>query len=101
MVLKLLRMSGVAAAVVLVFALSSATPQACAQSPVYYNYYVAPTGVCLGAALYPCPRPTPPLVGHTYITYQALNPQEFLYGHHRTYFTYHPSGVTKTIVSWQ
>lgn len=70
-----------------------------AQTP-YYNYYVAPGAGYLGAQMYPCPRPTPPLVGHTIITYQPLNPHEFLYPHHRTYYNYHPSGVTKTRVRW-
>ncbi|NLY01056.1 MAG: hypothetical protein GXY83_33615 [Rhodopirellula sp.] len=69
-----------------------------AQMPSY-NYYVAP-GVGLGAQMYPCPRPTPPWVGHTVITYQPLNPHEFLYPHRRVYFTPHPSGVTRTSVWW-
>jgi hypothetical protein len=94
--------AGAIAAVVLMLALSDVTPQASAQNPLPYgyNYYVAPSGVCLGSSLYPCPRPTPPYVGHTYITYQALNPQEFLYPHHRAYYTHHPSGTTRTCVAW-
>ena len=45
---------------------------------LFYNYYVPPTGYAgVGAQLYPSPRPTPPLVGHTYITYQPLMPHEF------------------------
>ena len=57
---------------------------------VFYNEYVPPVGPgSVGAQLYPCPRPTPPMVGHTYITYQPLMPQEFLYRHHRTYMTRH------------
>ncbi len=44
------------------------------------NYYAMPTGPeGLTAALYPCPRPTPPLIGQTYITYEPLAPHEFLY----------------------
>ena len=55
---------------------------------LFYNYYVPPVGPgSVGAELYPCPRPTPPLVGHTYITYQPLMPHEFLYKHHRHYTT--------------
>lgn len=50
---------------------------------LFYNYYVGPPGV--PAAMYVSPLPTPPFVGHTYITYQPLMPQEFLYWHHRTY----------------
>ena len=38
---------------------------------LFANYYVpagSPAGVT--AQMYPCPWPTPPLVGHTYVTYQ-------------------------------
>jgi hypothetical protein len=70
---------------------------------LFYNYYVAPGpygGV--GAQLYLCPVPTPPLVGHTYITYQPLMPHEFLYRHSRVYWRYNPrGGWTRTSVTWQ
>ena len=78
------------------------------------NYYAMPTGPDgLTAALYPSPRPTPPLIGQTYITYEPLSPAEFLerhvefhktnnghrpltrttimYGHHPTLWPFHPS----------
>ena len=48
----------------------------------YGNYYVpagSPAGVA--AQMYPSPRPVPPLVGYTYVTYPPLLPQEFLYTH--------------------
>jgi hypothetical protein len=66
------------------------------------NYYAMPTGAeGLTAALYPCPRPTPPLVGQTYITYEALAPHEFLYVHHQHYKTYNDCHqVTRTSVHW-
>jgi hypothetical protein len=70
---------------------------------LFYNFYVSP-GPCgtVGAQLYVCPRPTPPLVGHTYVTYQPLMPHEFLYPHCRTYAHVHPDGrVTRTCVVWQ
>ena len=52
--------------------------------------------------MYPSPRPTPPQVGHTYVTYQPLMPQEFLYEHHRVYWRYNPgAGVTQTCVCWK
>ena len=55
----------------------------------------------MGAQMYICPRPTPPLVGHTYITYQPLAPSEMLYHHSRTYVTSHPYGApTVTHVHW-
>lgn len=69
---------------------------------LFYNYYVPahPAGG-VGAQLYISPRPTPPMVGHTYITYQALMPHEMLYKHRRHYYRYHPgSGYTKTKVHW-
>ena len=66
------------------------------------NYYAMPTGAeGLTAALYPSPRPTPPLVGQTYITYQPLAPQEFLWLHHQHYKTYNGDHqVTRTSVTW-
>jgi hypothetical protein len=74
---------------------------------LFYNYYVAPvschgaTGV--GAQLYVSPLPVPPLVGHTYITYQPLLPQEFLYQHKRFYERNNGpySAPTKTFVWWR
>ena len=73
-----------------------------APGDLFYNFYVPPAGApSVGAELYPCPRPTPPLVGHTYITYQPLMPHEFLYHHHRTYNYYHSDGgKTRTTVWW-
>ena len=66
------------------------------------NYYVSSAdngGVT--AALYPSPRPTPPLVGQTYITYEPLSPHEFLYQHHRSYARENPDGkITRVHVSW-
>jgi hypothetical protein len=73
---------------------SDGASQAHAQRPFYvapqydlfYNYYVGPPGV--PAPMYVAPRPVPPFVGQTYITYQPLLPNEFLYKHHRTYRRY-------------
>ncbi len=73
------------------------------RSDLFYNYYVPPTGpVSVGAELYPSPRPVPPLVGHTYVTYEPLMPHEFLYRHSRTYWRYNPgAGWTRARVSWR
>jgi len=61
------------------------------------NYYAMPTGdEGLTAAMYPCPRPTPPLVGQTYITYGPLAPQEFMYMHYDAYMTCHGNGQWTT-----
>jgi len=73
---------------------------------LFYNYYVPPVPYgcngALGAQLYVSPLPVPPLVGHTYITYQPLQPQEFLYKHKRCYERYNGpyGGVTTTHVWW-
>lgn len=78
-------------------------PPAPIPGPVYHdNYYVAPgPGGQVGAQLYPSPRPTPPIAGGTYITYQALQPHEFLYQHSRTYIRPYPDGTaTGTKVRW-
>lgn len=68
---------------------------------LFYNYYVQ--DACgAPAQLYVSPRPTPQLVGHTYITYQPFYPHEYLYPHHRVYRGYDgrflPSN--RTTVSW-
>jgi hypothetical protein len=70
---------------------------------LFYNYYVPPgTPAGVAGQMYPSPRPTPPLVGHTYGTYQPLMPQEFLYEHHRVYWRYNPgAGATRTSVCWK
>ena len=70
---------------------------------LFYNYYVPPGDAGdVGAQMYLSPRPTPPLVGHTYVTYQPLMPHEFLYPHKRHYVRYHPCrGYTKTTVHWK
>lgn len=66
-----------------------------------YGYYVQPGPGPLGAQLYVSPRPVPPLVGHTYITYQPLAPHEFLYKHSRVYRVRHPDDSrTKVKVKW-
>lgn len=51
------------------------------QYDLFYNYYVDGAGG-VPAQLYIAPRPTPPLVGHTYVTYQPLMPHEYLYRPH-------------------
>jgi hypothetical protein len=67
---------------------------------LFANYYVG-SPASVPAQLYISPRPVPPLVGHTYITYQPLEPHEFLYHHKRTYYRYYPrGGHTVTSVRW-
>jgi hypothetical protein len=69
---------------------------------LFYNYYVPP-GECggAGAELYVSPRPVPPLVGHTWVTYQPLMPHEFMYEHCRCYVRRNPgAGLTCTKVCY-
>lgn len=68
---------------------------------LFYNYYVPGNPP---AQAFLSPRPSPPLVGHTYITYQPFYPNEYLYHHHRSYARYdgiHHLPVAKTHVSWK
>ncbi len=69
--------------------------QAQAEHPdIFNNYYNGPTvfGQGTPTQLYISPRPTPPLVGHTWITYPPLAPHEFMYHHHRKYYKYYRNG---------
>ena len=69
---------------------------------LFYNYYVPPGGYGgVGAQMYACPRPTPPWVGHTYVTYPPLMPHQFLHKHFQVYRRNHSaSGRTRTIAIW-
>lgn len=61
------------------------------------NYYAMPAGPeGLTAAMYPCPRPTPPLTGQTLITYGPLAPQQFMYLHYNFYDTCNGNGSWTT-----
>jgi hypothetical protein len=74
-----------------------------AHPDIFYNFYQGPSAVGPGspAQLYVAPRPTPPLVGHTYLTYPPLMPHEFLYHHHRTYYKhYHNGGFASSHVRY-
>ncbi len=62
------------------------------QPDLFGNYYTWNNCGAVPAALYVAPRPVPPHVGHTYITYQPLYPHEFMYTHHRTYHRYYNGG---------
>jgi hypothetical protein len=72
------------------------------QKDLFYNYYAQP-GPINGAAagIYPAPRPVPPFVGWTWVTYQPFMPHEFLYRHERSYYTYNAgAGWTRTNVRY-
>jgi hypothetical protein len=108
MVLRRLSLAVIAGAVVLAAGLlvtsdcQARGPEQHTAPDLFYNYYVPGNGMGPGAAMYVSPLPTPPLVGHTYITYQPLMPHEYLYHHHRTYVTNHQDGTaTRTHVTWR
>ena len=109
MLSKTLRFTTILAAAAVAWLLDAGpAQQAWAQRPAYvtsqydlfYNYYVGPAGQ--PAQLYVSPRPAPPFVGHTYLTYQPLLPHEFLYKHRRTYRRHISSAVpiNTTHVRW-
>jgi hypothetical protein len=77
-------------------------PQYYGQPELFYNYYMPGTCGGVPAAMYLAPQPVPPLVGHTYYTYQPFMPHELLYPHHRSYYRYYDNGrgLTRTHVSW-
>jgi len=64
------------------------------QGDIFYNHYAYDhqTNQGVPAQLYMSPVPTPPIVGHTYFTYQPLMPHEYMYGHHRDYWRATPDG---------
>ncbi len=93
--------TGFSVAVLLIAGLAFTSPADAAQPDLFANYYAYPHAGGIPAQMYLSPQPVPPLVGHTYITYQPLMPHEFLYRHHRNYYTYHPyGGYTQTRVCW-
>lgn len=72
------------------------------QPSLFYNYYVPGTCGGVPAELYLAPRPVPPMVGHTYYTYQPFLPHELLYQHNRRYYRNFDNGrgQVRTRVSW-
>ena len=72
------------------------------KNDLFYNNYVGPFPSGTAAAMYVAPRPVPPHVGHTYTTYQPLMPQEYLYRHTRSHYTYNQgAGWTRAKVRYR
>jgi hypothetical protein len=69
---------------------------------LFYNFYVPNNCGGVPAQLYIAPRPVPPVVGHTYYTYQPFMPHEFTYPHYRTYRRYYDEGhgMTRAKAVW-
>lgn len=82
---------------------------------LFYNYYTQGYSNGVNAQMYVSPQPVPPYVGHTWMTYQPLQPEHYMYTHkdryhnhydggrglNRTRATYHPSvKATATTFYW-
>lgn len=60
--------------------------------PVFDNYFTRGYANQAEASLYISPIGVPGWVGHTYNTYQPLNPHHFLYQHKDRYHSYYDNG---------
>lgn len=68
---------------------------------LFPSYWAPAAPGVISAPLYVSPIPTPPHVGHVWITYQPLYPHEFLYKHSKVYWRNNPQGGrTRVVVSW-
>jgi len=59
---------------------------------LFYNNYTQGNCNATNAQMYVSPVPTPPHVGHTFLTYQPLYPEEMLYWHKNRYHNYYDGG---------
>jgi hypothetical protein len=59
---------------------------------LFYNNYTQGSSNATNAQMYVSPVPTPPFVGHTFITYQPFLPEEMLYWHTNRYHNYYDGG---------
>ncbi len=72
------------------------------KNDLFANYYVGPNPSGTAAQMYISPLPVPPLVGHTYTTYQPWMPHEYLYKHTRSHYGYVPgSGWTRSKIRYR
>lgn len=68
---------------------------------LFPSYWAPAAPGVISAPLYVSPVPTPPHVGHVWVTYQPLYPHEFLYKHSKVYWRNNPQGGrTRVVVSW-
>ncbi|MCA9154139.1 MAG: hypothetical protein R3C99_21660 [Pirellulaceae bacterium] len=69
---------------------------------LFYNFFTQGNCNAANAQMYMAPHDVPPLVGHTYYTYQPLYPHEYLYKHERRYHRYYDGGrgLNRTHVKW-
>lgn len=68
---------------------------------LFPSYWAPAAPGVISAPLYVAPVPTPPYVGHTWVTYQPLYPHELLYPHKKVYWRKNPQGGwTRVSVCW-
>lgn len=68
---------------------------------LFPSYWAPAAPGAISAPLYVSPVPTPPHVGHVWVTYQPLYPHEFLYKHSKVYWRNNPQGGrTRVVVGW-
>ncbi len=68
---------------------------------LFPSYWAPAAPGAISAPLYVAPVPTPPYVGHTWVTYQPLYPHEFLYPHRKVIVRKNPQGGwTRVSVCW-
>jgi hypothetical protein len=68
---------------------------------LFPSYWAPAAPGAISAPLYVAPVPTPPHVGHTWVTYQPLYPHEFLYPHRKVFVRNNPQGGwTRVSVCW-
>ncbi|MEZ6138656.1 MAG: hypothetical protein R3C53_27545 [Pirellulaceae bacterium] len=71
---------------------SSAEAQEYGNHRLFSNYYTQGYANQATAQMYVSPVPVPEWVGHTYYTYQPLNPHEMMYWHNNRYHSYYDNG---------
>ena len=59
---------------------------------LFYNYYTHGYSNGVNAQMYVSPQPVPPYVGHTFMTYQPLAPEHYLYQHVDRYHNIYDGG---------
>lgn len=73
-------------------AVAGGIPRTYGYPDLFYNNYTQGSSNATNAQMYVSPVPTPPFVGHTFITYQPFLPEEMLYWHTNRYHNYYDGG---------
>lgn len=68
------------------------TPRTYGRPDLFYNYYTQGYSNAVNAQMYVSPLPVPPYVGHTFMTYQPLQPEHYLYWHKDRYHNHYDGG---------